>query len=200
MPRQPTIPSLRDAMKIRGTRREIFLAEVDQLTKKLFAAVNACFADKGGTLRSGTLGNAPASTKNKARAHDPEMSSTKKGNDSYLGMKAHVGVDAGGGIVRSLETTTARTHGSHIWDELLHGKGKPPCADAGNTSAAQGDLHAADIRATLRLWLDARLPGGRRRFRARTPKLCRAVRLSSRRRGRLQQTQTRHLIRRMLPK
>ena len=60
------------------------------LTEAIFAEVNAHLADKGITLRSGTqidatIIDAPSSTKNKARARDPEMSSTKKGNDWYFG-------------------------------------------------------------------------------------------------------------------
>lgn len=60
--------------------------EKHQLTEKLFAEVNAYLAYKGVTLRLGTLVDAtiidtPSSTKNKAKARDPEMSSTKKGND-----------------------------------------------------------------------------------------------------------------------
>lgn len=79
------------------------LLEKHKLTEKLFGEVNAHLADKGVTLRSGTLVDAtiidaPSSTKNKAKARDPEMSSTKKGNDWYFGMKAHVGVDADSGI------------------------------------------------------------------------------------------------------
>ena len=74
------------------------LLERHGLTEAIFAAVNAHLADKGITLRSGslvdaTIIDAPSSTKNKARARDPDMSSTKKGNDWYFGMKAHVGVD-----------------------------------------------------------------------------------------------------------
>jgi len=91
------------------------LLEKHQLTEKLFVEVNASLADKGVTLRSGTLVDAtiidtPSSTKNRATARDPEMSSTKKGNDWYYGMKAHVGVDVDNGIVHSLATTTAKTH------------------------------------------------------------------------------------------
>jgi len=41
------------------------------------------------------------------------MSSTKKGNDWFFGMKAHVGVDSDSGIVHSLDTTTAKVHPSH---------------------------------------------------------------------------------------
>jgi len=116
------------------------LLERHQLTEKLFAEVNAYLADKGVTLRSGTLVDAtiidaPSSTKNEAKARDPEMSSTKKGNDWYFGMKAHVGVDADSGIVHSLETTTAKTHDSQVWDELLHGNEK-------SVWAAKGYVHS----------------------------------------------------------
>ena len=57
------------------------LLERHGLTEAIFADVNAHLADKGITLRSGTLVDAtiidaPSSTKNKARARDPEMSST----------------------------------------------------------------------------------------------------------------------------
>ena len=62
------------------------LLERHGLTEAIFAEVNAHLTDKGITLRSGTLVDAtiidaPSSTKNKAKARDPEMSSTKKGND-----------------------------------------------------------------------------------------------------------------------
>lgn len=99
-------------------------------------------ADHGITLRSGTLVDAtiidaPSSTKNEAKARDPEMSSTKKGNDWYFGMKAHIGVDADSGIVHSLETTTAKVHDSQVWDELLHGRETLVWADKGCVSAAR---------------------------------------------------------------
>jgi IS5 family transposase len=72
------------------------LLERHSLTEAIFADVNAQLADKGITLRSGTLVDAtiidaPSSTKNKACARDPEMSSAKKGNTWYFGKKAHVG-------------------------------------------------------------------------------------------------------------
>ena len=103
------------------------LLERHGLTEAIFAEVNAYLAEKGMTLRSGTLVDAtiidaPSSTKNKAKARDPEMSSTKKGNDWYFGMKAHIGVDAESGVTHSLDTTTAKVHDSRVWDELLHGE------------------------------------------------------------------------------
>ncbi len=81
------------------------LLERHGLTEAIFADVNTG-VDKGITLRSGTLVDAtiidaPSSTKNKAGARDPEMSSTKKGNDWYFGMKAHIGVDADSGVTHS---------------------------------------------------------------------------------------------------
>ena len=229
MPKQPAIPGLRDAMKKKQTRRELFLAEMDAvvpwarllgliephyprsgpkggrppmpletmlrvyflqnwyalsdpmaeetlydseamrcfvgielgddripdettilnfrhllerhaLTEAIFADVNAHLADKGITLRSGTLVDAtiidaPSSTKNKAGTRDPEMSSTKKGNDWFFGMKAHVGVDAESGVVHSLDTSTAKLHDSQVWDELLHGDENSVWADKGYVSA-----------------------------------------------------------------
>ena len=88
-----------DETTIRNFRH---LLERHGLTEAIFADVNGHLADKGITLRSGTLVDvsghrplvrvrprksidAPSSTKNKARARDPEMSSTKKGNDWYFG-------------------------------------------------------------------------------------------------------------------
>jgi IS5 family transposase len=116
------------------------LLERHALTEAIFAEVNAHLADKGITLRSGTLVDAtiidaPSSTKNKAGVRDPEMSSTKKGNDWYFGMKAHVGVDADSGVVHSLETSTAKLHDSRVWDELLHGEEASVWADKGYVSA-----------------------------------------------------------------
>jgi IS5 family transposase len=129
------------------------LLERHGLTEAIFADVNAHLADKGITLRSGTLVDvsgrtplgrvsprkiidAPSSTRNKAKARDPEMSSTKKGNDWYFGSEedqqtvrgtvcptnAHIGVDADSGVTHSLETSTAKLHDSQVGDELLHGE------------------------------------------------------------------------------
>jgi len=88
--------------------------------------VNAYLEEKGIGLRAGTLVDAtiipaPSSTKNKAGARDPDMSSTKKGKKWHFGIKAHVGVDAVGGIVHRLEVTTAKPHDSRVRHELLHG-------------------------------------------------------------------------------
>jgi len=125
------------------------LLERHALTEAIFSEVNAYLADQGITLRSGTLVDAtiidaPSSTKNKAKARDPEMSSTKKGNDWYFGMKAHVGVDADSGTVHSLEATTAKTHDSQVWDELLHGNETSVWADKGYVHAEREATFSKD--------------------------------------------------------
>jgi transposase, IS5 family len=129
------------------------LLERHALSEAIFAEVNAYLAENGMTLRSGTLVDAtiidaPYLTKNKAGKRDPEMSSTKKGNDCYFGpplvvceqttagqWKAHISVDADSGIVHSLETSTAKWHDSRIWDELLHGDEASVWADKAYTNA-----------------------------------------------------------------
>lgn len=39
---------------------------------------------------------------------DPEMSQSKKGNQWYFGMKAHIGVDAESGLVHTAGVTTGQ--------------------------------------------------------------------------------------------
>lgn len=64
---------------------------------------------RGGTIVDATILNAPASVKNAEKKRDEEISSTRKGSDWHFGMKAHVGVDTGSGLIHSLVTTTAST-------------------------------------------------------------------------------------------
>src|ERR1035437_7041374 len=75
------------------------LLEAHDLGKKLFHEVNRHLADcgitiSGGTIVDATIINAPSSTKNQDKERDPEMHQTKKGNQWYFGMKAHIGVDS----------------------------------------------------------------------------------------------------------
>jgi IS5 family transposase len=74
------------------------LMETHSLAARMLEAVNAHLARKGQSLRAGTIVDAtiisaPSSTKNADKARDPEMHQTKKGNQWYFGMKAHIGVD-----------------------------------------------------------------------------------------------------------
>jgi len=88
-----------------------------------------------GTIVDATIIHAPPSTKNKAKARDPEMHQTKKGNQWYFGMKAHIGVDAEGGMVHTVTTTAANVADVMEVDKLLHGKEKAAYADAGYMGA-----------------------------------------------------------------
>ena len=100
------------------------LLERHDLASKLLESVNADLMDKGLLLRGGTIVDAtliaaPSSTKNKKRKRDPEMSSTKKGNQWHFGMKLHIGVDAQSGLVHTAGATTAKVHDSKVFDELI---------------------------------------------------------------------------------
>ena len=68
---------------------ELGLLERHELTKAIFAAVAEHLAAKGELLRGGTIVDATLiaaspSTKNREQKRDPEMSSSKKGNQWYL--------------------------------------------------------------------------------------------------------------------
>lgn len=107
------------------------LLERHNLTEAIFNAVTKYLDGQGLLLRKGTIVDAtiihaPSSTKNMRGedgngARDPEMSSTKKGNQWYFGMKAHIGVDSRYGLVHTVKTTTAKVHDSVMMGELLHG-------------------------------------------------------------------------------
>ena len=101
--------------------------EERHLTEKIFEKTKRYLTDKGLLLREGTIVdatiiNAPPSTKNESRTRDPEMKQTKKGNQWYFGMKAHVGTDTHRGLAHSIVVTSAAVHDSQVMDDLLHGE------------------------------------------------------------------------------
>ena len=88
------------------------LLETHDLCKALFTAINADLAARGLLLREGTLVDAtliaaPSSTKNQKRERDPAMHQTKKGNQWYFGMKAHIGADRDSKLVHTVVVTAA---------------------------------------------------------------------------------------------
>ena len=75
------------------------LLETHDLGRQLFDAVHRHLTAEGlkvatGTIVDATIISAPSSTKNAKKARDPEMHQTKKGNQWYFGMKAHIGIDS----------------------------------------------------------------------------------------------------------
>jgi transposase, IS5 family len=103
------------------------LLERHELGVKIFDEVKRYLSDcgvkiAGGTIVDATIIHAPSSTKNKTGERDPEMHSTKKGNQWYFGMKAHIGVDSRSKIVHTVVTTAANTHDGTVLPDLLHGE------------------------------------------------------------------------------
>jgi IS5 family transposase len=95
-----------------------------ELTKAIFAVVAEHLAAKGELLRGGTIVDATLiaaspSTKNREGERDPEMSQSKKGNQWYFGMKAHVGVDAESGLVHTAGVTTGKVHDAKVMANLI---------------------------------------------------------------------------------
>ena len=91
------------------------LLEENHLGEKFFKAINRVMEASGhimhsGTLVDATLINAPSSTKNAEKKRDPEMHQTKKGNEWKFGMKCHIGVDSGSGLVHTVTATPANEH------------------------------------------------------------------------------------------
>jgi IS5 family transposase len=112
------------------------LLEHHRLSDQLFAEVNALLTEKGLLLREGTtvdatLIAAPPSTKNREGKRDSTMTQTKKGNQWYFGMKAHIGVDDQSGLVHTVVGTTAKTSDMSQFANLLHGDETRVSADRG---------------------------------------------------------------------
>lgn len=127
------------------------LLEQRQLARQCFDSVNQWLSEAGIMMKQGSLVNAtiieaPSSTKNKREQRDPEMHQTKKGNQWYFGLKAHIGVDAKSGLTHSLETTSANEHDLNQVGHLLHGKEEFVFADAGYQGAENRE-DLADVKA-----------------------------------------------------
>jgi IS5 family transposase len=120
--------------------------ERHDLTRTLFEEVAAMLAERGLLMRQGTIVDAtiitaPPSTKNKEKARDPEMHQTKKGNQWYFGMKAHIGVDVASGVVHTLTGTAANEADITQMAAVLHGRESDVFADAGYTGADKRPEH-----------------------------------------------------------
>lgn len=91
------------------------LLEENHICEEFFKAINRVMEATGhimhgGTIVDATIINAPSSTKNAEKKRDSEMHQTKKGNEWKFGMKCHIGVDAGTGIVHTITATAANVH------------------------------------------------------------------------------------------
>lgn len=91
------------------------LLEENHLGEVFFKAINRVMEATGhimhgGTIVDATIISAPSSTKNAEKKRDPEMYQTKKGNAWKFGMKCHIGVDSGSGLVHTITATAANAH------------------------------------------------------------------------------------------
>ncbi|MHB0763697.1 IS5 family transposase [Stutzerimonas sp. NM35] len=122
------------------------LLEKHELAAGILAVINGYLGGRGLSLRQGTivdatLIHAPSSTKNQDGKRDPEMHQTKKGNQYYFGMKAHIGADAESGLVHSVVGTAANVADVTQVDKLLHGEENMVGADAGYTGVEKRPEH-----------------------------------------------------------
>ena len=112
------------------------LLEQHNLAVDMLRVVNDILQAKGLMMRTGTavdatLISAPSSTKNADGERDPEMKPTRKGNNWYFGMKAHIGVDAQSGLVHTVAGTAANVNDLNMAGALLHGDEEVAFGDAG---------------------------------------------------------------------
>jgi IS5 family transposase len=116
------------------------LLERHGLARQILAEVNRYLAGHGMKLSRGTIVDAtiiasPPSTKNQAKARDPEMHQTKKGNQWHFGMKAHIGVDVNTGLVHTVTSTAANVADVAEVPNLLRGNETSVYGDAGYIGA-----------------------------------------------------------------
>ena len=112
------------------------MLEKHALCGQMLDTVNHSLESKGikittGTIVDATIIHAPSSTKNEKKQRDPKMHQTRKGNQWFFGMKAHIGVDSKEGIVHSLCSTAASVSDVHMLPDLLHGGEKKVLGDGG---------------------------------------------------------------------
>ena len=123
------------------------LMESHNLGDRLFNLVNQYLKENGlkvnrGTIVDASIINAPSSTKNKNKQRDPDMHQTRKGNQWFFGMKAHIGVDSKTKLIHSVVATPANVHDSVILGDLLHGEESRVWGDS--AYAGQGDAITAN--------------------------------------------------------
>ncbi|MCQ1550208.1 MAG: IS5 family transposase [Candidatus Accumulibacter phosphatis] len=135
------------------------LLEQHKLTKARFETINRTLSAQGLTMREGTIADAtiiaaPPSVKNQAKARDPDMYQTRKGNPRSIGMKAHMGLGADSGLVHTVVGTAANVADITQTGEVLHGEEKIVFLDAGYTGVEKREeLKDRDIE-----WVVAEKP------------------------------------------
>ena len=138
------------------------LLERHKLAEQILATVNALLQAKGLQLKAGTVVDAtliaaPSSTKNQSGERAPEMHQSKKGNQWYFGMKAHIGVDADSGLVHTVRGTSGHVADVTEGNSLLHGQESVAYGDAGYQGIEKRPDAQVDVT-----WHVAMRPGKRK--------------------------------------
>lgn len=149
-----TVEQVPDATTLLAFRH---LLERHELGKAIFEAQNEIFDAHGWIMRGGsivdaTLIAAPSSTKNVTGGRDPEMHQTRKGNQWYFGMKAHIGSDAGTGYVHSLAATAANVHDLDEVPNLVRADDEVVYTDAGYQGVDKREQITADEHLSTIEW------------------------------------------------
>ena len=157
------------------------LLEKRKLGEKIFKEISKLLEEHGLILKEGTavdatIISAPSSTKNQEGKRDPEMHQTKKGDQWYFGMKAHIGVDSKTGVVHSMTTTPANHHDITEADKLLHGEEEDVFADSGYRGIEKREEHQ-DREVN---WHIAMMPGKRKELTCKKQELLEKVKASIR--------------------
>lgn len=115
------------------------------------ALINGKLKQAGLLLRQGiiidaTIIAAPCSVKNKLRQRAPEMHQTRKGNQWYFGMKAHIAVDAATGLTEKPVTTSASEHDLNQAENLIIEPVEFVFADAGYRGAEKRESLSGRVK------------------------------------------------------
>src|ERR1700758_384994 len=124
------------------------LLERHDLGGEMLNAVNEYLESQGiritrGTIVDATIIHAPSSTKNRSGERDAEMHQTRKGQQWYFGLKAHIGVDSKQGHVHSVCTSAASVADKHMLPDLLHGEERKVWGDGGYQGQGEAIRQAA---------------------------------------------------------
>ena len=164
IPDETTILNFRHLLETHGLTKAVFEAVADHLE-----AHGALL--RGGTIVDATLIAASPSTKNAVGQRDPEMRSSKKGNQWYFGMKAHIGVDACSGLVHTVGVTSGSVHDATVMERLIRDDDTAVYGDKGYASGARkraaeaaGVLWAVKEKGTFGRMLTVRQRTRNRRF------------------------------------
>ncbi|MDR0516606.1 MAG: IS5 family transposase [Fibromonadaceae bacterium] len=103
----------------------------------------------GGTIMDATIHEAPKSTRNASQSRDPEMASTKKHGNYHFGAKSHIGVDAGTGLVHSVEVTPANAHDITVAHKLIRPDDHCAKGDSGYVGLEKRDPFLSRVKCEM---------------------------------------------------